>query len=169
MTILQEGDLQMTLPSDAVGRKFDGPDHRLSHCMKAVDWIVELPDCTYFIEVKDLDSDNAHGHTAREKFLEELEQEKRDSNFVGKFRDSFLYEWAHKRVDQPISYLVVIACSVLDSALLQHRREALQRKLPIIEKAGWLRPLARDCLVFNIKTWNANFPEFPLARVGSRK
>ena len=72
-------------------------------------------------------------------------------------------------MERPISYLVVIACNALDSALLQHRWDALQRNLPTGLKAGWLRPLAKDCLVFNIKTWNANFPEFPLARVGSHR
>ena len=168
MTTLQEGDLQMTLPDDVAGRKFDSPDHGLSYCMKAVDWIVELPDCIYFIEVKDLDSDSAQGHKARGQFLKELKDEKRDSDFVGKFRDSFLYEWARKSVGQPISYLVVIAYANLDSALLQNRREALQRKLPTGLKTKWLRPLAKDCLVFNIETWNAYFPQFPLARVGSR-
>ena len=158
----------MTLPDDVIGRKFDSPDHGLSHCMKAVDWIVELPDCIYFIEMKDLDSDSAQGHKARGQFLKELKEEKRDSDFIGKFRDSFLYEWAYKRVGRPISYLVVIACADLDSALLQNRREALQRKLPTGLKTGWRRPLAKDCLVFNIETWNAYFPQFPLARVGSR-
>ena len=165
MKTLQEGDLQMTLPDDATGRKFDGPNHRLSHCMKAVDWIVELPDRIYFIEVKDLDSDNAKGHKERCQYLKELKEKKHDSDFVGKFRDSFLYEWACNRAERPISYLVVIACKDLDPALLQYRKQALQRKLPTGLKAGWLRPLAKDCLVFNVETWNAHFPEFPLSRI----
>ena len=53
MTTLQEGELRLTLPETANGRKFDGPAHGLSHCMKAVDWIIELPDRVYFVEVKD--------------------------------------------------------------------------------------------------------------------
>ena len=165
MKALKEGDLQMALPDDATGRKFDGPGHGLSHCMKAVDWIVELPDRIYFIEVKDLDSGNAEGHKERRQYLKELKGGKRDSDFVGKFRDSFLYEWACNKVERPISYLVVIACKELDFALLQNRREALQRNLPAGLKAGWLRPLAKDCLVFNVETWNNHFPELPLTRI----
>ena len=44
MTTLQEGELRITLPETASGRSFDVPAHGLSHCMKAVDWIIELPD-----------------------------------------------------------------------------------------------------------------------------
>lgn len=45
MTVLAEDDLQITLPSGVVGRKFDDEtSHGLSHCMKAVDFIVEMDD-----------------------------------------------------------------------------------------------------------------------------
>ena len=62
MKTLEEGDLLITLPEGADGRKFDGPDHGLSHCMKAVDWVFELKDRTYFAELKDLDVRNAGSH-----------------------------------------------------------------------------------------------------------
>ena len=114
MTRLEEGDLLITFPEGADGRKFDGPEHGLSHCMKALDWIFELKDRTYFIELKDLDVRNARAHK--------------------------------------------------DPALLQNQRESLQRKLPTGIPKVWRRPIAEDCLVFNIKTWNETFPEFPLAR-----
>ena len=46
MTVFVEGDLQMKLIDDALdARRFDGPKATaLSHCMKAVDFIVEFPD-----------------------------------------------------------------------------------------------------------------------------
>lgn len=45
MTVLAENDLQISLPASVTGRKFDdGATHGLSHCMKAVDFIVELAD-----------------------------------------------------------------------------------------------------------------------------
>ena len=57
MTTLSEGDLRLTLPASVNGRKFDDDEqHGLSHCMKAVDWILELPDRICFIEVKDPDA-----------------------------------------------------------------------------------------------------------------
>lgn len=164
MTILQEGNLQIELPEHANGRQFDGPEHGLSHCMKAVDWIVELRDFIYFIEVKDLDSMGARAHSDKNRFLQELERGRRDSGFIGKFRDSFLHEWASDKIDRPIIYLVVIACSALDKAMLLNRTNALQRNLPAGLPVGWNKPLAEACLVFNIETWNDKFPEFPLAR-----
>lgn len=164
MTILQEGNLQINLPECARGRQFDGPEHRLSHCMKAVDWIVELQDLIYFIEVKDLDSKDARAHSAKDRFLQELEKGKRDSDFIRKFRDSFLHEWASGKIERPIIYIVVIACSALDRAMLLNRKDALRRNLPADLPAGWKRPLAKDCWVFNIETWNDRFPKFPLAR-----
>ena len=49
--ILTEGDLQITFNNVIVCRKFDDRlAHGLSHCMKAVDFIVELHDR---YEVKD--------------------------------------------------------------------------------------------------------------------
>ncbi len=47
-----EGDLRIDFSGATGGRKFDGPDHRLSHCMKAVDLVVELPDHYLFVEVE---------------------------------------------------------------------------------------------------------------------
>ena len=53
MTVLAEGNLQITINNAANARKFDGPGHGLSHCMKAVDFVVEFPDHYLFIEIKD--------------------------------------------------------------------------------------------------------------------
>lgn len=41
---LTEGTLQFTFNDVAGGGRFDGRTHGLSHCMKAVDFIVELTD-----------------------------------------------------------------------------------------------------------------------------
>ena len=36
MSTFTEDDLQITFPNVVSARKFDGPDHGLSHCMMAV-------------------------------------------------------------------------------------------------------------------------------------
>ena len=42
MTVIAEDDLQIKLPAGAKARKFDDQNvHGLSHCMKAVDFIVQ--------------------------------------------------------------------------------------------------------------------------------
>ncbi len=50
---LSEGNLEMDIPGVLCGGRFDGAGHRLSHCMKAVDFVLELADRFLFIEVKD--------------------------------------------------------------------------------------------------------------------
>ena len=164
-TVLQEGELQVSLPKSARGMKFDDPRaHGLSHCMKAVDWIIEPPDKVYIVELKDLDARGASGRKEARKYLDELEAERKDGDFVAKFRDSFVYQWACERVDKPIVYLVVIACQALDDAMLLHRAEALRRKLPSGRPGAWKRAIAEDVLVFTEKTWNAHFVDFRMER-----
>ena len=167
MTTLQEGELRISLPETASGRNFDDPAHGLSHCMKAVDWIIEMPDRVYFIEVKDPDARGAAARPERDKHIEDLRAGHLDDALTGKFRDSFLYEWACGKDDKPISYFVVIACSALDDALLQSRTDGLKRRLPAGLQPSWRRAIAQDCLVFNVEKWNRAFPRFPLERVQS--
>ena len=162
---LREGELQVELPTPAQGRKFDDQTHGLSHCMKAVDWIVDLPDKVYFVEVKDLDSRGAASHDTRKGYLEDLEAGKHDRDLVTKFRDSFIYQWACGQVDKPIFYLVVIACRALDNAMLVQRTDALRRKLPSGVQKVWKLAIAENVLVLNERTWNEQFSNFPMARV----
>ena len=86
-TTLREGELQVQLPSSAQGRKFGDENlHGLSHCMKAVDWLIELPDKVYFVEVKDLDSRGAARYEARKTYFDDLRAGGMDGDFVAKFR-----------------------------------------------------------------------------------
>ena len=72
MTVIAEDDLQITLPAGATDRKFDDNNsHSLSHCMKAVDFIVELNDKIFFIEFKD-PQHPASQSKDREKFIKEF-------------------------------------------------------------------------------------------------
>ena len=163
-TTLREGELQISLPTSAQGRKFDDQTHGLSHCMKAVDWIIDLPDKVYLVEVKDLDARGAAGRKERQRYLNELHAGQKDRDFVAKFRDSFVYQWACERTDKPIFYLVVIACQALDKAMLLHRADELRRKLPSGCPRAWNRAIAEDVLVFNEQTWNGRFGDFPMER-----
>ena len=54
MTVLAERNLRLVLPANATGRKFDiSATHKLLHCMKAVDFIIEYSAYTCFVEFKD--------------------------------------------------------------------------------------------------------------------
>ena len=162
---LREGELQISLPKSAQGRKFDDETHGMSHCMKAVDWIIDLPDKVYMVEVKDLDAIGASGSEEGRKYLEDLEAGRKDHDFVAKFRDSFIYQWACERVDKPIIYLVIIACEALDNPMLQRHTDQLRRKLPSGCPRAWKRAIADGVLVFNERTWNEHFPSYPMERM----
>lgn len=129
--------------------------------MKAVDWIIELPDHVRFIELKDPDARSAAAHQNRHEFL----SKDLTPSLTSKFRDSFLYEWACQRTEKPINYFVVIAAKSLDKAVLMTRSEALKRHLPSGKPHPWLQSIVQNCGVFNIETWNASFPGWPLKRI----
>ena len=167
-TTLREGELQIDLPSSAQGWKFDDQTHGLSHCgLKAVDWIIDLQDETYFVELKDLDASAATRHDQRTKYLNDLEAGRKDDDLVRKFRDSFIYQWARGQVGKPIIYLVVIACRALDRRMLLHHTEALRRKLPSGVPDVWKQAIAEDVLVLNERTWNERFGNFPIERMSA--
>jgi len=164
---LVEGDLRITLPAGAVGRRFDDHGgHGLSHCMKAVDFIVERADQTYFIELKDPENPSAKPKD-RAAFLKELMSGVIDADLKVKCRDSWLYEFAEGRADKPVYYLVLIGASALSDAELMARTEALKRQLPVSGAAGrpWKRPFVAGCAVMNLAAWNKKLPHMPVSRV----
>ena len=165
MTVLQEENLELTLPHGVYGTKFDDHSHGLSHCMKAVDFIVEEPDRLLFIEFKD--PDHPHANPEDQKaFLEELQTGGKDDDFVRKYRDSFIYRWAEGVDEKPIFYFVLVAAHRLDEAMLLARTEDLKRKLPTggPPSGAWQRQIVAGCGVFNLKTWNKHLPQDPVTR-----
>lgn len=166
MTFLRENSLEIRLPAEATGRRFDGDDHSLSHCMKAVDFIIELPDRIYYIEIKD--PDQTANEVRRKQFSDELSSGKIDEELKTKFRDTWIYEWAERRIaGKPIYYLILIAFEQLTAAELSARKAGMERKLPILgpNKRNWQRPFVIGCAVFNLAAWNRTFANMPIRRV----
>ncbi len=166
MTVLTEGNLQITIPPGIPARKFDGTGHGLTHCMKAVDFIIELKDRYLFIEIKDPQHPNSMT-SDRNKFVKKFLSGTIDEDFKTKYRDSFLYEWASGRAVKPIYYYVLVALETLTEAELITRTDALKRKLPYDgpPTGGWKKRIVAGCAVFNIATWNKNLSSYPVARV----
>ena len=162
-----EGNIQITFPRSASARKFDDPTtHGLSHCMKAVDFVVEEGDLISFIEIKD--PDHPHARKAdREKFIDEFLSGRLDEDLKYKCRDSFLYRWAADRVDKPVNYWIIIALDILTEMQLSMRTDDLKSKLPLNGPSSgkWKQPIVTDCMVFNIETWNKHQRRFPLSRI----
>ncbi len=166
MTTLRENGLEIHLPAEAIGRRFDGDDHGLSHCMKAVDFIVEMPDLIYYIEIKD--PDRTANEQRRKQFSDELSSGKIDEELKTKFRDTWIYEWAERRITRkPVYYLVLIAFEKLTASELSARKSGVDRKLPVLgpSKQNWQRPFVRGCAVFNIAAWNRKFANMQVRRI----
>ena len=130
--------------------------------MKAVDFIIEVSDRIIFIELKDPDNPQATS-SRRKKFLKRVLSGMLDTDLKYKFRDSFLYEWACGRTSKPIYYWILITGLRKDQLLT--RTDAIKRKLPVAKASpnDWRETIAKDCIVFNIETWNSK-----LARLSGR-
>lgn len=166
MPELEEGDLKITYPSGVSVRKFDGHDHKLTHCMKAVDFIFELDDRYYFIEFKDPQNPKSKPKD-RDKFITSFLSGKTDRELTLKYRDSFLYEWASGRANKKIYYYILMAFDKLTEPDLLARTDELKRILPSGDAAPgvWTKKLVHSCTVFNIETWNKFFPDYTVSRI----
>ena len=171
MTVLSEDDLQITLPSGVVGRKFDDKtSHGLSHCMKAVDFIVEMDDRILFIEFKDPENPDANPRDST-AFIKKFLSGAIDSALKTKYRDSWLYESAEGRAKKPIYYLVLIGASSLSEPELLARTDALKRQIPVAGPGDrpWKKPFMAGCAVMNLAAWNRAIPHIPARRIGQKQ
>ena len=163
-----EGDLKIEFRSVLDARKFDDDGHGLSHCMKAVDFIVERSDCYLFVEFKDLQDPGIPAQN-QQGVVQEFLRGKIDEDLKYKYRDSFLYEWAEGRADKPVDYLVLVGLDSLTESALVARTDDLKRKLPLQKSKSnpWPRPFVRSCAVFNLASWNSILPAFPVNRLSA--
>lgn len=167
MNELIERDLKVTLPIGVAARKFDDATHGLSHCMSAVDFIVELDDRTLFVEFKDPDNPKAVEKNNSAETIDKFLSGKLDADLYYKYRDSYLYEMASGRASKPIYYLVLIGAKALSDAELLTRTDELKRKLPELGVNGkaWKKPFVAGCAVMNLHAWNKILPMYPASRV----
>ena len=143
--------------------------HGLSHAMKAVDLVVELPTDTLFIEIKGFHAPDDYNFKSAAPGNEQDQRRERLHHLrdllVHKFRDTWLYRWSERAAgapDKPVRYLCVLT---LDNGLLGVVNKALRQTLPV-GQAGprWRRELAQTCVVVNPQRWNSTFPAWPLDR-----
>lgn len=163
MCRLTEGELEFVFEGAVSARKFDGRDHGLSHCMKAVDFIVEFQNQYLFVEIKDPQNSGAT-EDRRRKWIEDFTSSRLDQALKYKYRDSFLYEWCAGRGDKLITYVVLIALDSLEPALMGPRQDQLARILPTGAPEPWIRPIVQRCVILNIESWNRTFQDSSVRR-----
>ncbi|MBR8807140.1 hypothetical protein [Porphyromonas levii] len=131
--------------------KFDGVEHGFSHCMKAVDVVVELNDeTTLFIEIKE---ERANKNATNSLESKESKQAKRNfyDDLKYKHRDSYIYRYCEDALTPRCYYICLLD---FDSALLMQsqrvlRTEAFPKKMPM----RWKKNYIEDVFVVNAETW----------------
>ena len=126
-----EGNLKISFPRSMKAERFDDPKtHGLTHCMKAVDFIVEKANFTLFIELKDPDHPQAKEKNMK-AFIKKFSSGSLDEELKYKYRDTFLYRWAqgnHRMPVRPSGIRLMQPQSELrraiSSATLPHYRKA---------------------------------------------
>lgn len=128
--------------------------HGLSHAMKAVDLIVELPEAYLFVEIKDFNAPADYDESEHFNHLREV--------LKYKYRDSWLYRWAENKVDKPIRYLCLLN---LENPLISRMTKELRKQLPSGRPVHhWQREIASGCAIVNLTRWNAVFLKWPAMR-----
>lgn len=159
--LIREGSLEFNFQDAVSCLKFDEKDsgsphfHGLSHCMAAVDFIVEHTGHYEFVEVKDPPDST--------RYVQEKDTIELVNHLVKKFRDTFLYRWAENKLDKPVHYLCLVE---VDTALASRLTDNLRNMLPATKKQPrWEKPLVTRCGVFNTSRWNEMYPASQVRRV----
>lgn len=171
--VLTEGDLVFDFSAAMISDQFDDEaTHKLSHCMKAVDFIVEWEREFWFVEVKDPSNSKIPSEIKQNKLREfnaKIGNETLFSNELGpKVKDSFLYLHLSGRLPvKPIKYLVLIAIGNPDPALLLKAIESLKRSSCFLgpDKDGWKNSYLEEVMVFSEQTWNEKLKQCPVKRL----
>jgi hypothetical protein len=166
--ILTEDQLEFDFRAAISSIKFDDRTHGLSHCMNAVDFIVETDPMLYMIEVKDLDNPNVPPKNAQDYYKELLSGKLISNQLVPKARDSYLYNYLLDRLPvKPRIYIALIAFSALQPAELSLLSGMLQNTLPLRGpfQQPWSRPYFDACIVMDLPTWNNKMNQFPVRRM----
>lgn len=131
--------------------------------MHRVDFIVEFSEAIVFVEVKDPSNPKAQAK-GLEKFQQELNDGTLSSTFASKFIDSFFYRWAEDKLSKTVHYLSLVT---LDGEVLPNLSDEIARRLSPAGKSSirWQRHPVQNCQVFNMETWNENFPKWPVTRL----
>jgi hypothetical protein len=170
MNRLEEGGLEIEFTDAQRALKFDQNDaahadfHDLQN-MPRVDFIIELPEAIFFVELKDPGRPDAVD-TGGSRLLKKVENGTLEASLIEKYLFSFFFRWAENKLDKSVHYLCLIT---LESPMLQQIEEKLEKQLKqLSEKSSrWVRLPLISCQVHNIETWTKVFPNWPVKRLAA--
>ncbi len=166
---LDEGKLKFNFTDAEKSMKFDQSDSSLPNYhdlnnMPRVDFIVELQDDIYFIEVKDPGQPGAADANST-KFFKKVVDGTLVASLVEKYIFTFLFRWAEVALNKSVHYVCLIT---LDSSSLLPIMEDLNNQFAQhlnTSSIRWNRLPLASCQVHNITTWTAVFPDWPITRI----
>ena len=125
MKKLEEGGLEIEFTNAQSTLKFDQNDmahadfHDLQN-MPRVDFIVELPEAIFFVELKDPGQPDAIDDSGS-RFLKKIENGTLEASLIEKYLFSFFFRWAENELDKSIHYICLIT---IESPMLQQIEDA---------------------------------------------
>ncbi|MBF0294090.1 MAG: hypothetical protein HQL96_02790 [Magnetococcales bacterium] len=149
-----------------------GKGHGLTHRFKGVDIVVEWQDAIWLVEVKDPENSRIPPQhlTMQQKNFQETVASKSliEQELYPKLIDTLLFLALDRGIPaKPLRYFAILCLSSLDPVQLSHLQDKLLRhdgdwlKGP---SEGWGKAFSAH--IFNLESWNRNFPKYPLTRIG---
>lgn len=143
--------------------RFDEKDNQSPYyhgvnTMKAVDVMAEFAKYYVWIEIK------CYTEEKIEMLKREGDQRKPDddyhtkswlrNNLARKYRDTFIYRYAEKKIDKPIKYICLLN---FDNALKSYFRHELKEYIPVgTPSKRWKREIIDGLIVVDEEAWNRN-------------
>ncbi len=169
--VLKEGELEFDFTAALKATHFDDENHEMSHCMKAVDFLVEWPHEFWFVEVKDPSASSIPMKYRRRRLTDFIDKMRNETLFsrelAPKLKDSFLYlHLSGELPEKPLKYVVLLAMDNLEQALLANSMDHLKRYSCILgpDNSAWCNSYIEGVAIFNEQTWNRNLTRCPVIR-----
>lgn len=170
MRVVQEKNLKFDFTKAEGLIVLDKEPPSASHCMKAVDFLVEWPDQAWFVEVKD-PQDASIPAKYKKRQCDAFHSSVVDGSLVRcvlapKLKDSFLYCYLENLLPRKrILYLVLVTVPMDDAGKMTFRNTLKQQTCIIGPgKRPWQREYVADVAVFDISSWNSLLPYCPVTR-----
>lgn len=132
--------------------EFDSEDATYLHFhgfseMKAVDIVAEFDQFYLFVEAKNFFNPIINASIPPKQTLPQ--------DLKYKYRDSYLYQLAHRKVDKPVIYICLL--DNLDAAMMLHLTNMLGKTIPDEDHLpnGWLTAFLKTTFVVDKNGWNS--------------
>ncbi len=145
--------------------KFDDDRHALSHCMSAVDFVVETKSRLDLIEIKNVNRTRIAAKEIRKYLKKIMEGDPFINELIPKFRDTWLYLWCEGRVTKPVRFFVYLELPHEFPYQSGRLTSCLRQQMPLygVKRTGrWKRELAHDAWILTPAEWMSAIPEFPI-------